>query len=148
MFLARPNPPRKSNVLLKELLDQSVRWLSAAAEHARVRIVVDAGPGRYVQADARRVGQVFHNIIVNAIQAMPIGGILTIAIRDSTISFADTGPGFSRTALARWAEMMYSEKEGGMGIGLSVAEQIIRAHGGRICVANRTEGGAVVRVEL
>jgi signal transduction histidine kinase len=101
-----------------------------------------------VQADSRRLGQVFHNIILNAIQAMANGGTLTITARDRTINFADSGPGFSPTALTRWGEMMFSEKEGGMGIGLSVAREIIRAHGGCLTVANRPEGGALVRMEL
>jgi len=104
--------------------------------------------GQRLQADARRLCQVFHNIILNAIQAMPGGGTLTITARDRAITFADTGPGFSASALSRWAEMLYSEKEGGMGIGLSVAREIIRAHGGRLSVANQPRGGAVVRIEL
>jgi signal transduction histidine kinase len=148
MFLARPDPPRKAAVAVADLLEQSVRLLAPAAEHGRVRLVVDAARDLLVQADARRLGQVFHNIILNAIQAMPTGGTLTILARDHTISFLDTGPGFSPTALRRWAEMLYSEKEGGMGIGLSVAQEIIRAHGGRLTVGNRPEGGAWVSVEL
>jgi C4-dicarboxylate-specific signal transduction histidine kinase len=44
--------------------------------------------------------------------------------------------------------MLYSEKEGGMGLGLSVASNIVRAHGGRLIVGNRPEGGAVVRILL
>jgi signal transduction histidine kinase len=148
MFLARPEPPRKTNIVVADLLDRTVRLLAPAAEHARVKIVVDAAHGQHLQADARRLGQVFHNIILNAIQAMPTGGTLTITAHDRTIAFADTGPGFSQAALTRWADMLYSEKEGGMGIGLSVAQEIIRAHGGRLTVANRSEGGAIVRIEL
>jgi signal transduction histidine kinase len=148
MFLARPDPPRKSEVLPAELIAQTVRLLAPAAAYARVQIVVDADSGQRLQADARRLCQVFHNIILNAIQAMPGGGTLTITARDRAITFADTGPGFSASALSRWAEMLYSEKEGGMGIGLSVAREIIRAHGGRLSVANQPRGGAVVRIEL
>jgi signal transduction histidine kinase len=103
---------------------------------------------RQLQADARRLGQVFHNIILNAIQAMPTGGTLRITSENGALCFADTGPGFSPEALHRWAEMLYSEKEGGMGIGLSVAKEIIRAHNGRLKVANLPEGGAIVRIEL
>jgi signal transduction histidine kinase len=86
--------------------------------------------------------------MINAIQAMPSGGTLTITACDGTISFADTGSGFSPTALKRWAEMLYSEKEGGMGIGLSVAREIVHAHNGHISVANRPAGGAIVQIEL
>ena len=148
MFLARPEPPRKSEVVLAELLGQSVRLAAPAAEHAGVEIILDADRDRRIEADSRRLSQVFHNIIFNAIQAMPNGGKLTISARDGSISFADTGPGFSATALTRWAQMLYSEKEGGMGIGLNVAQSVIRAHGGRLSVANQPAGGAVVRIEL
>jgi signal transduction histidine kinase len=51
-------------------------------------------------------------------------------------------------ALRRGAEMLYSEKEGGMGLGLSVARDIVRAHGGRLTLGNRPEGGAIVRIEI
>jgi len=148
MFLARPDPPRKTEVALADLLDQTVRLLTPAAQHARVRIVVEADRTDHLQADARRLCQAFHNVILNAIQAMSTGGTLTITARGHVVSFADTGPGFSRTALARWAQMLYSEKEGGMGIGLSMAQEVVRAHGGRLTVANRPEGGALVRIEL
>jgi signal transduction histidine kinase len=148
MFLARPEPPRKSEIVLADLLSQSVRLAAPAAEHAGVEIILDVARNLRKQADARRLSQVFYNIIFNAIQAMPEGGKLTITARDGTISFADTGPGFSPTALRRWAEMLYTEKEGGMGIGLNVAQRIVRAHGGRLSVANGPAGGAIVRIDL
>jgi signal transduction histidine kinase len=148
MFLARPEPPCKTDVVLADLLAQSVRLAGPAADHAQVRIVLDADQSQRISADARRLIQVFHNIIFNAIQAMPNGGKLTITARDGAISFADTGPGFSAAALTRWAEMLYSEKEGGMGIGLNVAQRIVRAHGGCLSVANQSGGGAIVRIKI
>jgi signal transduction histidine kinase len=148
MFLARPEPPRKTELALVELIVKTVRVLTPAADHAKVHIAVSASPGRRVQADIHRLGQVFHNIILNAIQAMPEGGTLSINVSEEDICFADTGPGFSPTALRRVANTLYSEKEGGMGLGLNVARKIVRAHDGRLVVGNRTEGGAVVRVIL
>jgi len=59
------------------------------------------------------------------------------------LTFTDTGPGFSATALARHAELFFSEKEGGMGIGLSVTAEILRAHGGDLLVANSAIGAVV-----
>jgi signal transduction histidine kinase len=148
MFLARPAPPIRKEIHLSELLDQTVQLLGPVAEHARASIVVESSSSQRVLADSKRLGQVFHNIILNSIQAMPSGGILKITTEDRRVRFADTGPGFSPTALVRWSELHYSEKEGGMGIGLNVAKQIVVAHGGRMSVANRPEGGAVVEVEL
>jgi signal transduction histidine kinase len=148
MFLARPEAPRKTEIALVELIAKTVRVLEPAADHARIHIVVSGSPYRRVQADVHRLGQVFHNIILNAIQAMPEGGTLSITVSEEDICFADTGPGFSPAALRRGAEVLYSEKEGGIGLGLSVASNIVRAHGGRLILDNQAEGGAVVRVLL
>jgi signal transduction histidine kinase len=147
MFLARPEPPHKAPVALDTLLAETVKALTPLAEHARVRIEV-TGKAEKFAADARRLGQVFRNLITNAIQAMPTGGTLTIVVADHSITFRDTGPGFSATALARCPQMFYSEKEGGMGIGLSVANEIIKAHGGSLLLANGDKGGAQVTVQL
>ena len=148
MFLARPEPPQKTEIILVELIAQTVRVLAPAADHAKVHIEVTASPYRRAQADVHRLGQVFHNIILNAIQAMPEGGTLSITVSENEVHFADTGPGFSPTALRRAANTLYSEKEGGMGLGLNVARKIVRAHDGRLIIGNGTEGGAVVRVVL
>lgn len=147
LFLARPEPPQKSPVALDALLTEAVRALTPLADHARVTLTL-AGNGGTIDADARRLGQVFRNLIVNAIQALPSGGSLTITVHDRSITFTDTGKGFSPTALARGPELFYSEKEGGMGIGLSVAREIVHAHGGQLILANQPTGGAEVRVEL
>jgi signal transduction histidine kinase len=148
LFLTRPEPPRKTEIALADLLDQTVRLLEPVVEHADVHIKVTALSHRRVQADTHRLGQVFHNIILNAIQAMPDGGSLSITVTEKEITFADTGLGFSPGALRRGGKMLYSEKEGGMGLGLSVAREIVRAHGGRLMLGNEPKGGAIVRVIL
>lgn len=148
MFLARPEPPGRTEIALVELIAKIVRVLAPAADHAKVHIAVTASPCRRVQADVHRLGQVFHNIILNAIQAMPEGGTLSITMSENEICFADTGPGFSPMALRRAANTLYSEKEGGMGLGLSVAQKIIRAHEGHLIIGNQKSGGAIVRVLL
>ena len=148
MFLARPEPPRRTDVALKELVEKAMQVLEPAAHDAEVKMVLSGSPSQCVQADRHRLGQVFHNIILNAIQAMPDGGTLAITLSGREICFADTGRGFSRAALLRAARVPYSEREGGMGLGLSVARKIVSAHNGRLVLGNRTEGGAAVRVVL
>ena len=64
------------------------------------------------------------------------------------LHFTDTGPGFTAAALMRHAELFFSEKEGGMGIGLNVTAEILRAHGGELLVANSPTGGAIVTFTL
>lgn len=147
MFLAKPEPPQKKPVALDALLTDAIAALTPMADHAKVHIAFTGG-GATVEGDARRLGQAFRNLIVNAIQAMPTGGTLTINSRDRVATFADTGAGFSATALARCPAMFYSEKEGGMGIGLAVVNEVVKAHGGRLALANQPSGGAVVTITL
>ena len=151
MFLARPAPPQTAPADLGEIVAGVVRALGPQAAHARVEIVNDLPPGLRAKVDARRISQAIGNIAMNAIQAMPGGGTLSITgwRGDSVrLVFRDTGGGFSPKALAQHAELFYSEKEGGMGIGLSVTSEILKAHLGALVVGNGPDGGAVVTVQL
>ena len=151
MFLARPAPPQTAPADLGEVVAGVVRALGPQAAHARVRLANDLPPGLCVSVDARRISQAIGNIAINAIQAMPAGGTLSITgwRGDSVrLVFRDTGPGFSPPALAQHAELFFSEKEGGMGIGLSVTAEIVKAHRGALLVGNGPDGGAVVTVQL
>jgi signal transduction histidine kinase len=174
MFLARPQPPQTSRCDLCEIIAAAVRTHTPSAVHSGVRIANETAAGLWVDGDARRMSQAVGNLIINAIQAMAAhGGTLRITANDEcrmtddervqpaheakpfvirppslVICFHDTGRGFSEAALARHAELFFSEKEGGMGIGLSVASEILRAHGGELRVENSPAGGAVVTVIL
>ena len=121
--------------------------VSGLAEHAGVEIVREFGGELMWEIDADRMAQLFRNLAMNAIHAMPGGGRLRVCVADGGVAFCDAGGGFSAEALDRWGELFFSTKEGGMGIGLSVAAEIVRAHGGELRVAN-AEGGAVVEVIL
>ena len=156
MFLARPAPPQTAWADLGLLVGAVVRAHSATAKHSGVEIDVSlpSGSGLGVRVDARRVAQALGNVVLNAIQAMPEGGLLSITGQQRPglvcLVFRDTGRGFSGTALARHAELFYSEKEGGMGIGLNVSTEILKAHGGQLLVANASDrpSGALVVFEL
>lgn len=152
LFLTRPEPPAMSSVDVGALLARTVAMHRGHADHAAVRITLAADPDLRTDADARRLEQVFRNLLTNALQAMPGGGTLSITAARAPghlrFVFADTGAGFSPAALERCAEFFYSEREGGMGIGLSVANEIVKAHGGSLRVENGARGGAVVTVEI
>ncbi len=152
MFLARPEPPSMSPVNLAEFVAAVARSHQPAARHAGVRILIETTERLPAVADARRLQQAMANIVLNGIQAMQREGVLTIsAMRDGVttrLAFRDTGSGFSKVALERYRELFFSQKEGGMGIGLSVAAEILEAHGGRLEVANGADGGAVVTMVL
>lgn len=152
LFLSRPEPPGMSEVDVALLLEQVVKAHQAQLDHAQVQVRLQPGSGVHVQGDARRLSQVFRNLLVNAVQAMPRGGLVEVTVTaqggETRISFADSGRGFSEQALQRFSEFFFSEKEGGMGIGLSVASEIVKAHHGSLRAENRPAGGACVTVSL
>ena len=148
MFLARPQPPQTALTELGPLVADVVRALAPQAAHAGVTIAHAVPAGLMANVDARRIAQVISNLVINAIQAMPGGGQLTIEGEPKRLTFRDSGRGFSPAALIRHAELFFSEKEGGMGVGLSVAGEIMKAHGGSLRVANCAKGGAVVSLEF
>lgn len=153
MFLSKPEPPSVTEVDAVALLRDTLILHRAQMEHAAVRCELHEEGDAKVRADRHRLAQVFSNIVVNAIQAMPRGGQLLLTVKRispeaAAVEFRDAGPGFSEEALQRVPEMFYSGKEGGMGIGLSVAAEIVKAHGGTLAVQNSPEGGAVVTVTL
>jgi signal transduction histidine kinase len=65
-----------------------------------------------------------------------------------TVCFSDSGTGFSDAALAHGTDLFFTEKEGGMGVGLNIVSSIVAAHGGRIELKNDPKGGAVIIVSL
>jgi len=153
MFLSRPEPPAMSPVALAEVLAAVLSAHRLRMEHARVKPTTLVEDDLIVHGDPRRLAQVFANLVMNAVQAMPRGGDLKIeACRAddgmAEVSISDSGPGFSIAALARLGEFFFSEKEGGMGIGLSVANEIVKAHGGELLASNKAEGGACVTVRF
>jgi signal transduction histidine kinase len=152
LFLSRPEPPVAAPVDAAAVLAQVAEAHRAQLEHAQVQLALQAPGPLWLQGDARRLAQVFRNLLVNAVQAMPRGGTLQVTAREGAgavqVQFLDGGRGFSPQALLRLGEFFYSEREGGMGIGLSVATEIVKAHGGSLTAGNRPEGGACVTVTL
>ncbi len=154
MRYARPAPPVMTEIVIRETICQAIQTLEPQARHAGVtmQFLQTAEDETVIQGDRSRLQQVLLNVLLNAIQSMPAGGtlIVTCAREDRRVILAveDQGKGFSALALAKLGEPFFSEKEGGMGLGLAVAQEMCRAHGGDLRAANRAEGGARVTIEL
>ncbi len=105
-----------------------------------------------VQANANQLKQVFLNLVLNAIDAMPEGGTLTLSTAQregqAWIAFRDTGVGMSPQVLEQLFEPFFTTKPHGSGLGLSVSYSIIEAHGGKIKVASEVGVGSTFTVSL
>jgi CheY-like chemotaxis protein len=116
----------------------------------------------FCEADAGQIGQVFHNLLLNAKQAMPQGGIIevrarNIVLHDSIkpasgpyvrISVRDYGPGIPAEILSRIFEPYFTTKRSGSGLGLATAYAIVLKHGGYLSVDSKVGEGSEFTVLL
>lgn len=132
--------------LLQEILQLYGRELS---EH-RIELKTDWPEQMVCELDRERFKTALVNIILNAIQAMPDGGLLSIQTdkRKNRIVISDTGVGIAEQEMEHMFDMFYTTKSGGTGLGLSTAYKIIKAHGGELTIESRPHQGAVVYIDL
>jgi signal transduction histidine kinase len=126
-----------------------------AEEMAHRRITTDRdwnGAVPPLTGDAGQLRQVFHNLIQNALQAMPGGGRLRVRIApvpDAVhIEIADTGPGIPPERIPRLFRPFSTTKPGGTGLGLAISQRIVQEHGGSIRVESRPDEGATFIIDL
>jgi signal transduction histidine kinase len=149
---ARPPAVKRRPISVCDVVRYALTLAGKQLESSRIKSDVrlpDTLPP--VLASRDLLVQVLLNLIINAIEAMPDGGELTVSaqvIKDHIeLSFADTGPGLSPDALDKVFEPFYTTKAEGIGLGLPISHSIIKCHGGAI-VAGNTPDGAVFTVEL
>ena len=154
-LLAHTAPPRdeRGDVDLCALLDLLVQLLSPQAKRQGVHMTcaLPSVPVALV-GHGDRLKQALLNILINALEAMPDGGELTIALEPAAgaarISVRDTGPGIPPELLERIYQMHFTSKTGGTGVGLYVARSVVQSHGGMIDVQGGDTGGTVFTVTL
>ncbi|MBX3247494.1 MAG: PAS domain S-box protein [Myxococcales bacterium] len=140
------------------ILERSIDMAFNEVKH-RARLVTDLGPIPPVEADDSSLGQVFVNLLVNAVQALPEGHVDSNEIRIVTstdplgaavVEVHDTGPGVPREIIDRIFDPFFTTKPVGVGtgLGLSVCHNIVSGLGGQISVTNGAERGALFRVRL
>lgn len=135
--LARLPVPTLRREDLVAVLDSVLGFSSEELERAGVKVLRQDAPGEVaVLADEGQLRQVFLNLVRNSREAMPGGGTLTVTVArrgaEVEVRVADTGGGLAEEVKRRLFEPFFSTKQGGTGLGLSLARQIVQAHGGRI----------------
>jgi signal transduction histidine kinase len=132
---ARPRPPKFQAVDVDELLDSVIQLASHGIARSTVELrKVVTQPLPRIDGDPEMLKQLLLNLVINAIQAMPDGGDVAVsaALRDGKmlISVQDQGHGIDPDARDRIFDPFFTTKNGGTGLGLPVAHQIVDQHGG------------------
>ncbi len=153
LLFARRDVLRRERLDLNEVVEGAEGLVSTLVP-AAVRFELQPGAQALpVDGDRNQLEQVLANLVVNAIDAMPDGGRLSIRTAGPDRGFAslevqDTGAGIPEEARERLFEPFFTTKPGGSGLGLAVAHGIVTSHGGRIEVVSAAGEGTTFRVLL
>jgi PAS domain S-box-containing protein len=151
---ARPAPAKRVPVELRGLVEETLGLVRQRTKLAGIETTVEGAGEVACLGDGDKLKQVFLNIVLNAIDAMEGGGTLAVRVRPDAdpafvrIEFQDTGCGIPASKLGKIFTPFYTRKQEGTGLGLSVSNRIVEAHGGRIDVESTVGVGSTFTVRL
>ncbi|UCD84460.1 MAG: PAS domain S-box protein [Deltaproteobacteria bacterium] len=165
---ARPSEKKEEKVRIQELVEETLKTFEQSPEGQRgIRIVKHFEGDPLLNADSRQLRQVFWNLLLNASQAMPNGGELTINVGADVsvgpykgdtqynrqkeflkITITDTGIGISEEDLPKIFDPFFTTRDSGSGLGLTVVYKIIESHHGQIKVESTKGKGTTFTILL
>ncbi|HVS52691.1 MAG TPA: PAS domain S-box protein [Opitutaceae bacterium] len=162
LAFAKGGEPLRSAVLLPDIVREAAEF---ALHGTPVRCEFETAPDlRPADVDRGQIGQVVQNLIMNAAQAMPGGGVIRVRLHNQTLAageagalpagnylrleIADTGKGIAPEHLAHVFEPFFTTKERGSGLGLATVHSVIQKHRGHIVVESRLDAGTTFRMWL
>jgi signal transduction histidine kinase len=152
--MARPHERNHVRLDLRQVLQDSTQFLAEKFRRRQVSVKLQIPQAAFVMGDAGKLQQIFLNLFLNAVDAMPEGGELQIGLEtlgDTVhVRVADTGRGIAPEVLGRIFDAFFTTKEAGRGhgLGLMVSKNILRDHGGRIEASSRVGTGTEFCIEL
>lgn len=145
-------------VEMNKLLEKTLFWILPSSQESKIKIEKDfAADLPWVKADLNQLEQVFLNILINAVQAMPGEGKLRVRTRliegargrqEVVVSIEDTGVGMTEEVLNNAFTPFFTTKHRGTGLGLAIAHQIIEQHYGSIAATSEPLKGSTFTVTL
>ncbi len=154
LSFARQTPSGLSEEDLAEVVREASAFLQRELEKSGVRLElrIEAGLGP-VPIDEGQIKQALFNLLRNARDAMPHGGVITVSVRASAeggaeIAIEDEGSGIDAATKARLFEPFFTTKRHGTGLGLAITRQMVEAHGGSIEFGEREPRGTIVTIRF
>jgi signal transduction histidine kinase len=150
---AKMPAPEMEPVNLNEIAAETMRLFEGQLAKARVRASTELDAAlRPVEADREQVTRVLRNLILNAIDAMPEGGTLTVRTvaleTGARLEVSDTGQGLTPEECERLFTPYYTTKTHGTGLGLAIVQSVVSDHKGRIAVVSEKGKGTTFRIDL
>ncbi|HMK51006.1 MAG TPA: GAF domain-containing protein, partial [Thermodesulfobacteriota bacterium] len=151
---AKPAPPLLEKGEVLSVFEETLQLLRPQIEKQQIVVRKEFQALLIIQMDREQMKQAILNLLLNAIQAMPAGGHLTLKARNSEngqwvhLSIQDSGIGIPGEDLNKLFDPFFSTKEGGIGLGLSIAHRIIDQHHGKIEVESAPGKGTLFTVWL
>jgi len=151
--LSRPGGGPRQPMDLRLPLTEAVELMQPALEEKGLTITARLGDQPcLVTGNHQELEELFLNLLLNAHDATPTGGAVTVELARGeshlTVTVADSGPGIAPELLERVFEPLFTTKARGSGLGLAISAGIAQAHGARLRAGNRPTGGAVFTVEF
>jgi two-component system sensor histidine kinase PilS (NtrC family) len=162
LLFARPISPGRERIHLNRLIEEIFQMLGHSPDfNSLIRLETQFEDDLYIQGDANQVRQVFWNLLMNAAQAMPEGGLLRVRLRKAfpraplpggrsygEVSVIDSGMGIGEEVIGKVFDPFFTTKEKGTGLGLSIVHSIVESYGGKITVQSQRGRGSVFTVVL
>jgi signal transduction histidine kinase len=138
---------------LPQVMDRVTNLLANQLRKKDITLTVTGREtGKRIMVAGEKLSQVFLNIILNAIDAVPPKGTIKIEIRQQgagyTVAVKDNGPGIPDETKDKIFDPFYSTKDGGTGLGLSISRKIVESYGGTLLLSDADTGGACLTVFL
>ncbi len=153
MDFARPTTLNLAEQPLVPALQAVLSLMEANLTHHQIRLVLEFAPDLPdLQFDSDKIKQAFMNVVLNAMEAMPQGGTLSVTtfkLEDGiSIKVTDTGIGIPEADIEHLFEPFFSRKDKGTGLGLANVKRILEEHGGTVEIENALDEGATVSMWL
>ncbi len=149
---ARPAPLALEPTRVDETMRDVLELMSANLTRHGIEVALRSDASPVAKADPEALKRAFLNILLNAAQAQPDGGAVTVSIATSdavvSIVVEDRGPGLSDDAMASLFRPFHTTKTRGSGLGLATTKGLVERHGGELIVENAATGGARVSIRL